>query len=160
MTALKSVLFFIFVPGLLLGYLPYSIALSDAPLFVPGPLAYLAFLLWPTGSAMILWCFWDFTFTGRGTPAPFDPPRELVVSGLYRYTRNPIYAGGLLVLLGWAVWSPSLPLLVAPLLFFAVAHLFVLAYEEPTLQRKFGTSYENYLREVPRWIPRSRPATK
>jgi protein-S-isoprenylcysteine O-methyltransferase Ste14 len=156
MTALKSLLFFILVPGILLGLLPYQVSLSDTPLFDPGALSYLALLLWPLGAAIIVWCFWNFTTRGRGTPAPIDPPKELVVNGLYRYTRNPIYLGGLLVLIGWAVWSPSLPLLLAPSIFFGAAHLFVLAYEEPTLRGKFGPAYTAYCARVPRWLPRLR----
>ena len=102
----------------------------------------------------MIWCFRDFTVKGRGTPAPVDPPKELVITGLYRYVRNPMYVSGLIVLTGWILWSPSLPLITALLLFFAAAHLFVTLYEEPTLKKKFGASYEEYLRRVPRWIPR------
>ncbi len=101
----------------------------------------------------MLSCVWNFIFIGKGTPAPIDPPKELVAVGLYRYIRNPMYASGIIVLLGWLVWSPSLPLLIAPILFFAAAHSFVLLYEEPTLKRKFGAAYEDYLQRVPRWIP-------
>ncbi len=156
MTLLKSLLFLILVPGFLLGYVPFSISLTDLQLFEPGALRYLAFLLWPLGAAAMLWCFRDFTFRGRGTPAPFDPPKELVVSGPYRYVRNPMYAAGILFLFGWLVWSPSLALIVAPFLFFTAAHLFVTTYEEPTLKKKFGAAYEVYLQKVPRWIPRFR----
>jgi protein-S-isoprenylcysteine O-methyltransferase Ste14 len=156
MTLLKSLLFLVIVPGLLLGYVPFSISLTDIQLFEAGALRYLAFLLWPLGAAVMFWCFRDFTFRGRGTPAPFDPPKELVISGPYRYVRNPMYAGGILVLLGWAVWSPSLALIVAPFLFFAATHLFVTIYEEPTLENKFGAAYEEYLQKVPRWIPHLR----
>ncbi|MFZ5904722.1 MAG: methyltransferase family protein [Chloroflexota bacterium] len=156
MTVLKSLLFLIFVPGFLLGYIPFSISLTDTPLFDPGPLRYFAFLLWPLGAAAMLWCFRDFTFRGRGTPAPIDPPKELVISGPYRYVRNPMYASGILFLLGWLVWSPSPALIVAPFLFFAATHLFVTTYEEPTLKKKFGAAYEAYLQKVPRWIPRFR----
>ena len=154
MTVLKSLLFLILVPGLLLGYFPYSIALSDIEVFESGILRYLAFPLWLIGAAGMLWCFWNFTFYGRGTPAPIDPPKELVAVGLYRFVRNPMYVSGILALLGWILWSPSLPLIVAPFLFFIAAHLFVTLYEEPTLARKFGAAYEEYGRTVPRWIPR------
>ncbi len=154
MTALKSLLFLILVPGLLIGYLPYWVASTDIPLFDAGIFRYLAFPLWLVGGLGMLWCFWNFTFTGRGTPAPIDPPKELVAVGLYRYVRNPMYVSGILVLGGWAIWSPSLPLIFAPFLFFAAAHTFVTLYEEPTLRAKFGASYQEYLRQVPRWIPR------
>src|SRR5512134_1934522 len=114
MTTLKFLIFLILVPGLLTGYFPYWIASTDTPLFDPGVLRYLAFLFWPLGALMMLWCFWAFTFKGRGTPAPIDPPRELVVVGLYRYVRNPMYVAGILILLGWLVWSPSLPMVLMP----------------------------------------------
>jgi protein-S-isoprenylcysteine O-methyltransferase Ste14 len=154
MTALKSILFLILVPGLLLGYFPCLISSTDTPLLEPGIFRYLAFPLWLVGATVMLWCFWNFTFQGRGTPAPIDPPKELVANGLYRYVRNPMYVGGTLILLGWLIWSPSLPLLVAPILFFTATHLFVTLYEEPNLRRRFGQSYESYLKQVPRWIPR------
>ena len=156
MIALKSLFFLVLVPGLLIGYLPYRISMTDVELLDPGVLGYLAFPLWLIAAVMMLWCFLDFTFKGRGTPAPFDPPKELVAAGLYRFVRNPMYVAGILALLGWFLWSPSFPLIVAPILFFAAAHLFVTLYEEPTLKQKFGVSYEGYLRRVPRWIPRFR----
>jgi protein-S-isoprenylcysteine O-methyltransferase Ste14 len=160
MTALKSFFFLILVPGLLLGYFPYLIAASDIELFDPGAFAYLAFPLWLVGGGGMLWCFWNFTVNGRGTPAPIDLPKELVAVGLYRLVRNPMYAAGIIALIGWILWSPSLPLILAPILFFLAAQLFVTLYEEPTLKRKFGAAYEDYVRRVPRWIPGFFPNTK
>lgn len=156
MTALKSLFFLLLVPGLLVGYIPDRISLTDVELFEPGVFGYLAFPLWLIAAVMMLWCFWDFTFKGHGTPAPIDPPKELVAVGLYRFVRNPMYVSGILALAGWALWSPSLPLIVAPFLFFAAAHLFVTGYEEPTLRKKFGAAYEEYCMRVPRWVPRIR----
>ncbi|HLE92356.1 MAG TPA: isoprenylcysteine carboxylmethyltransferase family protein [Anaerolineales bacterium] len=153
MTVIKSLFFLILVPGLLLAYFPYSIAATDTELFEPSILSNLAFPLWLMGAAMMLWCFWNFTFNGKGTPAPIDPPKELVVTGFYRYVRNPMYVAGIIALTGWILWSPSLALIVAPFLFFIAAHLFVVSYEEPTLKKKFGAAYEDYLNRVPRWIP-------
>lgn len=154
MAALKSLVFLILVPGMLIGYVPYVISTTDIELFPPGVLSYLAFPLWLIGGISMLWCFWNFTVNGRGTPAPIDPPRELVVVGLYRFVRNPMYVAGLIALLGWILWSPSLPLIAALFLFFTAAHLFVTLYEEPTLKKKFGATYENYCQRVPRWIPK------
>lgn len=104
----------------------------------------------------MIWCFRDFTVKGRGTPAPFDPPRELVASGPYRYVRNPMYVSGLIALTGWILWSPSQPLIIALLLFFGATHLFVTLYEEPILKEKFGAPYEEYMHHIPRWIPKIR----
>jgi protein-S-isoprenylcysteine O-methyltransferase Ste14 len=155
MTPFKSLLFFIFVPGLLLGYIPYTLSLTDTPLFDIGFFRYLAIPFWLVGGSAMTWCFWNFTINGRGTPAPFDPPKELVAVGLYRYVRNPMYVAGTLFLLGWALWSPALSLLFSPVIFWGAAHLFVTLYEEPTLKKKFGAAYDEYCSRVPRWIPQS-----
>lgn len=154
MTALKSLVFFLLVPVLLIGVFPYWLAQSDMELFNPGVLRYLAVPLWIVGTAGMVWCFWDFTVKGRGTPAPIDPPKELVATGLYRYVRNPMYVSGLIALAGWILWSPSFSIILTPLIFFIAAHLFVTLYEEPTLKKKFGKPYEDYIKRVPRWIPR------
>lgn len=154
MTALKSLFFLILVPGLLIGYFPYAVSTNDTELLALGAVRYLALPLLAVGWIAMLWCFWNFLVNGKGTPAPFDPPRELVAVGPYRFVRNPMYAAGLVALLGWIIWSPSLPLIVAPFLFFTAAHLFVTGYEEPTLKKKFGAAYEEYIRRVPRWIPK------
>ena len=154
MTALKSLFFIILVPGLLIGYFPYLVSTTDTELLALGALRYLAFPLLLIGWIAMLWCFWNFLVNGKGTPAPIDPPKELVAVGPYRYVRNPMYVAGIIALLGWMLWSPSLALIVAPLIFFTAAHLFVTLYEEPTLKRKFGTVYEDYCKRVPRWMPR------
>jgi protein-S-isoprenylcysteine O-methyltransferase Ste14 len=111
------------------------------------------------GFAVALRCVWDFGRTGHGTPAPIAPPKRLVVVGFYRYVRNPMYVG---FLTGWAglyvvfgKWN-LVVISVACLVVLGV-HLFVLGYEEPTLRRMFGTEYEEYCRNVPRWLPRLRP---
>lgn len=156
MTALKTTFFMLLVPGLLLGVIPAWLMAADTALFSLGLIRWLAVPLWLIGAAVMLWCAWDFTVKGRGTPAPIDPPRELVISGLYRYVRNPMYDGALLVLFGHVLWFPSLALLVCPIIFFVSFHLFVVLYEERTLRKKFGAAYEQYCRDVPRWLPRVR----
>lgn len=156
MTVLKSLFFLILVPGLLIGYFPYLISTSDTELLTLGAVRYLAFPLFLIGWVAMLWCFWNFLVNGRGTPAPIDPPKELVAVGPYRYVRNPMYVAGLIALFGWILWSPSLSLIVAPFLFFIATHLFVTFFEEPTLKKKFGAAYEEYCQRVPRWIPRFR----
>jgi protein-S-isoprenylcysteine O-methyltransferase Ste14 len=109
------------------------------------------------GVAIYLWCAWDFARSGRGTPAPYDPPRQLVARGLYRYVRNPMYVGVECVLLGEAILFASSRLFVYAVLVGLVFHLVVLVYEEPTLRSKFGDAYEDYCRKVPRWLPRLTP---
>jgi len=119
-----------------------------------GSSRFLGLLLILTGVPICAWCFLDFVFRGKGTPAPIDPPKKLVIKGLYQYARNPMYIGFILILAGEAVWFESTALLVYASLFFLASHLFVVLYEEPTLRKKFGKEYENYYHIVPRWIPK------
>ena len=106
------------------------------------------------GGALALWCILAFALVGKGTPAPFDPPRHLVVAGPYRYVRNPMYIGAGLALAGAAMFYGSLPLLGYTGLFLLVTHAFVVFYEEPTLARLFGQQYRAYRTRVHRWLPR------
>jgi protein-S-isoprenylcysteine O-methyltransferase Ste14 len=106
------------------------------------------------GAAVALWCIFTFAASGRGTPAPFDPPRRLVIRGPYRFVRNPMYIGAGLALASAALFYESLPLLGYAGLFFLATHVFVVGYEEPTLRRTFGPEYEAYCRQVRRWWPR------
>ena len=105
------------------------------------------------GGALMVWCFWHFTWTGRGTAAPFDPPVRLVVRGPYRFARNPMYVGMVLVNLGWAalLGSPAVAEYAAAAWIFF--HLFVWLVEEPGLRLRFGADYEAYCRAVRRWLP-------
>jgi protein-S-isoprenylcysteine O-methyltransferase Ste14 len=106
------------------------------------------------GGVIALWCVLSFVRVGRGTPAPFDPPRRLVVSGPFAVVRNPMYIGAGLALSGASLFYGSLALLGYAAAFLLVTHLFVVVYEEPTLRRTFGTEYESYRRRVRRWWPR------
>lgn len=155
MTALKSLLFLIVAPGMVAGYIPLAL-LRRGPQIETGFLAYLAFPLWIIGGVILLWSFWNFLIDGRGTPAPIDPPKELVATGFYRYVRNPMYVGVLLILVGHFLWFKTIWLIVYAAFAFLIVHLFVTLYEEPTLKRKFGAGYEEYLKKVPRWIPKFR----
>jgi protein-S-isoprenylcysteine O-methyltransferase Ste14 len=105
------------------------------------------------GAAVAIWCILTFAFVGRGTPAPFDPPRRLVVRGPYRFVRNPMYLGAGLALAGAALFYETAVLLAFVAGFLVVTHLFVVFYEEPTLRRSFGEGYEAYCRQVRRWWP-------
>ena len=112
-------------------------------------------LLTAAGGAVALWCVLAFALIGRGTPAPFDPPRRLVSRGPYRLVRNPMYIGAGFALAGAALFYQSLPLLGYTGLFFLATHLFVVLYEEPALRRSFGQEYAAYCQTVRRWWPRS-----
>ena len=152
---LKNLLFTLVVPGAVAVYVPLSLAppLREMP-FRWGVTQVAALLPLLAGCAIYFWCLWDFATFGRGTPAPVDAPRRLVVRGLYQYVRNPMYVGVLMVIAGWALFFRSARILgygVVVALFF---HLFVVAVEEPSLRGKFGRSYERYCREVGRWVPK------
>jgi len=121
-----------------------------------------AIILMTLGAAVMIRCVWDFAWTGRGTPAPFDPPRRLVIAGLYRYVRNPMYLGMGMFLIGEALilQDVRLEMLVLVAFLWIAVSLFIIFYEEPTLQRLFGDDYAEYRRHVGRWIPRLKPFDK
>ena len=155
MTALKSILFFILAPGTVAGFIPL-VLLRTGSQMQTGFLSYLAFPLWIIGIAMLVWCFWDFVQKGKGTPAPSEPPKELVVSGLYNHVRNPMYVGIASILISHFLWFGFWNLLLYAAVVVIAFHSFVTLYEEPTLKQKFGAAYEEYLKRVPRWMPRVR----
>jgi protein-S-isoprenylcysteine O-methyltransferase Ste14 len=109
------------------------------------------------GFAVALRCVWDFGWTGHGTPAPFAPPQRLVVVGVYRFVRNPMYLGFAAGWIGlWVIFGHPNAMLMAAVAAVALGvHLFVMFYEEPTLRGKFGADYEEYCRNVRRWWPRA-----
>lgn len=151
---LKNLIFTVLVPGTVAVLVPLRFIPDGAGLPAAwGPQQYAGLLLLVVGGAIYLRCVWDFGATGRGTPAPIDPPRVLVVRGPYRYVRNPMYVGVVLALLGWAgffgSWAHAAYAAGMALAF----HIFVVSYEEPRLRRQFGDSYERYCRAVGRWLP-------
>jgi protein-S-isoprenylcysteine O-methyltransferase Ste14 len=99
-----------------------------------------------------LLCFWDFLVKGYGTPAPIDPPKELVVTGLYHYVRNPMYVSELMIIIGHILWFKTVWLIVYMAVVFTA--LFVTLYEEPHLKKTFGATYEDCTKKAPRWILR------
>jgi protein-S-isoprenylcysteine O-methyltransferase Ste14 len=123
------------------------------------PLRMIGFLPITVGAIITLRCMWNFIFIGRGTPAPFDAPKKLVIRGFYRYVRNPMYVGIGLVLIGEAILlaSFSWKIVLYGTALFAIVNLFIMLYEEPTLARQFGEEYLIYRKNVPRWIPRLEP---
>jgi len=108
------------------------------------------------GAALLAACIFEFARSGRGTLSPVDPPRQLVVHGLYRYVRNPMYLSVTTIVLGEALLMRSRTLAVYWAIWFLGVNLFVIGYEEPTLRGRFGASYEKYTEQVGRWIPRFR----
>jgi protein-S-isoprenylcysteine O-methyltransferase Ste14 len=119
-----------------------------------GVLTWLGCLLFAAGAAIYLRCAWEFAARGLGTPAPISPTKFLVTTALHRHVRNPMYLGVALAIVGEAVIFRSFHVLVYAAIMLTTAHIFVVLYEEPTLKRQFGESYEEYRRRVPRWLPR------
>jgi protein-S-isoprenylcysteine O-methyltransferase Ste14 len=141
--------------GLLLVYLPARL-LSWSGIARPAAMAgpqIAGAIAAGAGALLALWCVFAFVRIGKGTPAPFDPPRRLVVRGPYRFVRNPMYIGGGLALGGAALFYESASLLAYAAAFLLAAHFFVVVYEEPTLRRGFGAEYEAYCQRVRRWRP-------
>ena len=155
MIILKTLIFLIVVPGSVTILLPYFLLTLKFKLFVLdiGIFHLLGLIPIFLGVVITFYCFWDFIFAGKGTPAPMDPPKKLVVKGLYRVVRNPMYSGIVLILIGEILLFQSLILCIYTLLVLSVFHLFVVFYEEPILENRFRDSYINYFNSVPRWIP-------
>ena len=147
---LKTLLFTLVMPGTFGVYLPQVLKSGSLGLSLPVRLVGLA--ISGCGGVIYLWCAWDFATKGLGTPLPLDAPRLLVVKGLYRFTRNPMYVGVLSLIFGQAIYYGSSSVGIYGGLVLLVFHLFVRVYEEPTLRRQFGSQYEEYCGKVPRWI--------
>jgi protein-S-isoprenylcysteine O-methyltransferase Ste14 len=148
---LKNLLFTVFVPGTVGVYLPLWIAGGRG---VGSGLAFaLGCGLLLLGACIYAWCVWDFASFGRGTPAPIDAPKRLVMRGLYRYTRNPMYVGVLSVILGFSAVFQAPAVLLYGLVVTTAFNLFVRLYEEPHLAGEFGEEYRDYCRRVGRWLP-------
>ena len=154
-----SALHLIIAPGTIAGLLPFLISRwrfagdfgSSGALRTAGIIAIII------GAAALLECFIRFAWSGLGTPAPVAPTRRLIISGLYRYVRNPIYIAAIAIILGEALWFGNVGLLVYALIVWAAFHLFVLLYEEPALRRQFPNDYQKYCHNVGRWIPHLQP---
>ena len=153
---LRSLLFTLFIPGSATVWIPCLILAHRMPAEPTVPLSVRlpGGLLMAAGATLYLSCLWDFTFTGRGTPAVWDPPVVFVSKGLYRFVRNPMYLAIVGVLVGEALFFQSATLGWMAAGFAAGFHLFVVFYEERALKRRFGASYEHYCSEVSRWLPR------
>ena len=140
-------LIFVYLPGRLLSW--SGLVRPEAK----GALQITGMIVGGVGTVIALWCIFTFVFVGKGTPAPIDPPRRLVIRGPYRFVRNPMYIGAGLVLAGLAIFYGSISVAIYAGLFLLAAHIFVVAYEEPTLRRTFGQEYDAYCARVRRWWP-------
>lgn len=156
---LGSALFLVIAPGIVAGVAPWWITKwsVQAPLFGFLPTRVLGILLVVAGLSVLLESFARFAWQGLGTPAPAFPPHHLVVKGLYRHVRNPMYFAVVSVIFGESMIFGNSDLLVYGALVWLACHLFVLLYEEPNLRKTFGAEYEVFCANVPRWIPRISP---
>jgi protein-S-isoprenylcysteine O-methyltransferase Ste14 len=151
-----SVIFLLIAPGTVVGLVPWWISgwRMRPPLLHFSPFRWIGVLLIVAGVAVLLDSFARFALQGLGTPAPVFPTRHLVVSGPYRYVRNPMYLAVVAVIVGQGLLFGDVRLVAYVVLPWLAAHLFVVFYEEPKLRRSFGAEYETYRANVPRWIPR------
>lgn len=152
---IRNLFFTVLQPGLVAGLIPLwitGIRVSEILEQVWNWQHYLGTIVFLIGFIIMLWCIISFAIKGRGTLSPADPTQKLVVLGLYRFSRNPMYVGVVGMLIGEAIYFQSINLCVYAFVVFAGFHLFVLLHEEPRLKRDFGEEYERYFKEVRRWI--------
>lgn len=153
-----SILFTVFGgPGIVLVYLPFWITRFRIPAGEPWWQMALAGVLIAAGVAPGFESVRRFIYVGRGTLMPTVPTEHLVVSGFYRYVRNPMYVGVMTALVGEAILFEQRAMIAYPAIVALLIHLFVCFYEEPTLTRRYGQEYLRYKRRVPRWLPRLAP---
>ena len=156
MLLLRSLFFTFLLPGTVAVLIPYWLVSSTVRVRSIRWFQYLGLPLILIGAAGLLGCIWQFFSEGHGTLAPIDAPKELVVRGLYKYVRNPMYVSVVTILVGEAFVFGSSAIIIEAVIFIALAYLFVVFYEEPSLRRRFGESYEKYSYRVGRWVPRSK----
>jgi protein-S-isoprenylcysteine O-methyltransferase Ste14 len=156
--AVGSALFFLLAPCVVAGVIPWWLTRWDMrqPLVDGVATRAVGVLLIVVGAPVLITAFVRFVVEGTGTPAPVAPTKRLVVGGLYRYVRNPMYLAVLAIIVGQALLLGQRPLLTYALVVWAFFALFVKVYEEPTLRRRYGEQYDSYCRVVPGWIPRLR----
>jgi len=155
-TLLLTVRTLVYMTGfvLLFWWIAFNVRVFDRDLGVtlPAGSSMVGVFLMGAGGILALACAGAFIAIGRGTPAVFDAPREFVARGPYRYVRNPMYIGGLILLVGFGFYERSVSILALAAALFLPVHLFVVYYEEPRLRKEFGARYENFCKTVPRWL--------
>jgi protein-S-isoprenylcysteine O-methyltransferase Ste14 len=154
--AAGSALFFVLAPGVMAGLIPWSLTGWEAK-DIWAPLLVLGLVLIAAGIVVLVQAFVRFVVEGIGTPAPVAPTEHLVVGGLYRYVRNPMYVAVTAIIVGQALVLGRPALLLYAAAFVALTATFVRLYEEPVLRQRFGAEYDAYRRAVPGWWPRRRP---
>ena len=151
-----SLLFFVIAPGAVVGLIPWLISnwVWRSALFSVAPLRWLGGALIIVGVPILVDSFARFALQGLGTPAPIYPTERLIVTGLYRFVRNPMYLAVLAVIIGQALLLGDVRLFIYGAIVWLAFHVFVLVYEEPVLRRRYGARFRDYCAHVPRWLPR------
>jgi len=152
---LRNLFFTILQPGVVAGLIPFLLAKKSLGTILTNPFHahhYVGMMVGIVGVGITLHCIANFAIHGRGTLSPADPTRRLVISGLYKFSRNPMYVGVMLTLIGEAIFTQSNNLWVYSLGVFTAFNLFIIFREEPRLKKDFGTSYHEYCKTVRRWI--------
>lgn len=154
-----SILFLFVAPGIVAGAIPWAISAYrfEPSLLGLEPLRWLGALSLTLGAALLIETFARFALQGLGTPAPIAPTRTLVVTGSYRFVRNPMYVAVVSLIVGQALLFGNWGVLIYGAIIWLTVHLFVLTYEEPTLRNTYGIQYDIYCRNVHRWLPRPFP---
>ncbi len=159
MIFIKTLAHTLLIPGSVLVFVPYLLVRERDPTLHELDAWQLAGAVWIiVGIVIGSWCTFDFMIRGRGTPNPLDPPKLLVQLGFYRYVRNPAYVSVAFILLGETLFFRSVSVGIYAAVLLIGIHLLVVLYEEPILRQRFGESYDEYCKRVPRWIPRIRRA--
>lgn len=155
----RNLIFTIIQPGLVAGLIPFWILEANSSLRSYGIFVqslqfhhYSGAIVFVVGLVIMLNCIISFATKGRGTLSPVDPTRKLVITGLYRFSRNPMYIGVMLILIGEAIFFQSGYLWIYLLFVFIAFNIFILLHEEPRLRRDFGEEYKRYCGKVRRWI--------
>lgn len=151
----RNLLFTILQPGIVAGVIPYYLAKDKFRETVASSIGmqqYLGLLVFVVGFVIMLHCIYRFMVEGKGTLSPADSTKQLVVKGLYKFSRNPMYVGVMLILIGEVLFCGTMNLLIYAAFVFVAFNLFVVFREEPRLKRDFGEGYEAYSRKVRRWI--------
>ena len=152
--ALRAVTALLVLPGVVAGLCPAFLVAADLHHGSGSPFGWALIV---AGVVLLLWCAGDFFVSGKGTLAPWDPPKRLVIVGLYRLVRNPMYLAVLILLAGWIVVSGSWLVMWYTVVIALGFHLRVVWHEEAWLRRQFGAEWADYSGSVRRWIPRFRP---
>lgn len=152
---LRNLIFTILQPGLVAGLVPYWIVRNETnvwPIPLIGATEYLGSLIFVIGTTIMFLCIGSFAVKGRGTLSPIDPTQKLVITGLYRFSRNPMYVGVMLMLVGESILYRSTSLTIYSAIVFLTFNIFIQLVEEPRLRKDFKEEYDNYCQAVRRWI--------